>query len=51
MALNPLDDTYFPTSPSIENDAGLDNDTGNRHGVTGYLDDRAVVTRIAKMPR
>lgn len=51
VALNPLDDTYFPTSPSIENDAGLDNDTGNRHGVTGYLDDRAVVTRIAKMPR
>jgi len=48
VALNPLDDEYFPADPAILNHDGVDNDTDNRHGIVGYLDDRQVVLKVAQ---
>lgn len=46
VALYPLDSTNFPVSPPIDNHAGVNNHTANRHGVAGYLDDPLVAGSI-----
>lgn len=46
VALNPLDRSYFPVDPAIENFNGVRNKTKNRHGIIGYLDDPKVAARI-----
>jgi hypothetical protein len=46
VALYPLDDANFPVTPAIENHDRVRNATDNRHGISGYLDDPLVVTRI-----
>lgn len=45
VALYPLDRRNFGVTP-IENKTDVDNDTKNRHGITGYLDDAEVARRI-----
>lgn len=47
VALNPLDDTYFPAEPAIVNFNQVRNETDNRHGIVGYLNDRDVAAQIA----
>jgi pimeloyl-ACP methyl ester carboxylesterase len=47
VALNPLDDQYFPTHPPVTNHGGVKNSTDNQHGITGYLDDPDVAAAIA----
>lgn len=47
VALNPLDDTYFPTDPIIINNNHVDNQTDNRHGIVGYLNDAGVARQVA----
>ncbi|MDR6560181.1 MULTISPECIES: hypothetical protein [unclassified Arcicella] len=42
VALNPLDKTYFNIQPQIENKSDVDNQTSNRHGIEGYLNDKTV---------
>lgn len=46
VALHPLDSTYFPVSPEIENYSGVHNPTANQHGISGYLSDPVVARRI-----
>jgi hypothetical protein len=49
VALYPLSPTWFPldpAEPSIENKTDVRNKTENRHGISGYLDDREVARRI-----
>jgi hypothetical protein len=46
VALNPLDENFFPIQPAIENNADVKNRTNNRHGIVGYLDDQTVAARI-----
>jgi pimeloyl-ACP methyl ester carboxylesterase len=46
IALYPLDQENFPVSPAIENYAGVKNDTGDRHGIVGYLRDRQIAKRV-----
>jgi hypothetical protein len=46
VALFALDDANFPIDPSIENKIDVDNDTSNRHGISGYLSDAVVARRI-----
>lgn len=46
VALNPLDAKCFPIDPLIENKNNVDNDTDNRHGIMGYLNDKEVARRI-----
>ncbi len=46
VALNPLDDTYFPTDPSIKNNNSVKNKTDNRHGIIGYLNDPNIAKAI-----
>ena len=46
VALYPLDGANFPVTPAIENYAGVNNHTDNRHGIAGYLDDPVVAKRI-----
>lgn len=48
VALNPLDNRYFPTDPLIVNYNGVDNHTNNRHGIIGYLNDANVAKQIEK---
>ncbi|MEL0587209.1 MAG: hypothetical protein AAES65_20370 [Candidatus Thiodiazotropha sp. (ex. Lucinoma kazani)] len=48
VALNPLDNRYFPTDPLIVNNNNVDNHTENRHGIIGYLNDAEVATQIAE---
>jgi pimeloyl-ACP methyl ester carboxylesterase len=47
VALNPLDNVYFPANPSIVNNNRDRNKTDNRHGIIGYLNDRDVAEQIA----
>ncbi|MFI6173785.1 hypothetical protein ACIBCN_43930 [Nocardia sp. NPDC051052] len=49
VALRPLDDSYFPTDPPIENHGGVTNFTSNRHGIAGYLADPTVAARISEL--
>jgi pimeloyl-ACP methyl ester carboxylesterase len=46
VALYPLDANNFPVSPAVENYSAVRNDTDNRHGIAGYLDDSTVAARI-----
>jgi hypothetical protein len=46
VALHPLDRSYFPVTPEIENYGGVLNETSNRHGIVGYLSDPLVARRI-----
>lgn len=47
VALNPLDSDYFPADPEIINYDGVNNQTENRHGIVGYLNDANVARQIA----
>lgn len=46
VALYALDKAHFKVNPAIENLAHVQNGTDNRHGITGYLDDKIVARRI-----
>jgi hypothetical protein len=46
VALYPLDEDTFPITPSIENKTDVNNQTENRHGIVGYLNDKEVAKRI-----
>jgi hypothetical protein len=46
VALYPLDRVHFDVDPMIENKINVDNDTNNRHGISGYLKDKDVARRI-----
>ena len=46
VALFPLDADNFPVAPRIENYDEVDNQTENRHGIIGYLNDKSVAARI-----
>jgi hypothetical protein len=48
VALNPLDNRYFPTNPAIVNYDGVHNQTSNRHGIVGYLNDAHVAQQVAE---
>ena len=47
VALNPLDGKWFPVRPKIVNNHQVDNNTDNRHGIIGYLNDRNVAAQVA----
>jgi pimeloyl-ACP methyl ester carboxylesterase len=46
VSLFPLDPGRFPVTPPVENYGEVDNDTSNRHGISGYLSDPVVARRI-----
>lgn len=46
VALYPLDDANFPVSPAVENYAGVKNQTADRHGIAGYLNDKRVAAAV-----
>jgi len=46
VALYPLDDANFPVSPAIENYGGVKNQTADRHGIAGYLNDKRVAATV-----
>ncbi|PLC51106.1 hypothetical protein CR159_05815 [Pollutimonas subterranea] len=49
VALYPLNASHFPLEPavpSIKNKQDVHNRTENRHGVSGYLDDKEVARQI-----
>ena len=46
VALTPLDAANFPVTPAIENYDQVKNQTDNRHGIIGYLNDKSVAERI-----
>jgi hypothetical protein len=46
VSLYPLNADHFNVSPSIENKTDVNNDTSNRHGISGYLSDPVVARRI-----
>jgi hypothetical protein len=49
VALYPLDPQNFPIdppNPAIENKTDVNNNTDNRHGIAGYLDNDVVASRI-----
>lgn len=46
VALYPLDAQRFDVNPAIENNTGVRNQTENRHGIAGYLNDKEVAKRI-----
>jgi hypothetical protein len=46
VALRALDATNFPIDPAITNRDHVDNDTDNRHGISGYLKDKEVAAKI-----
>jgi hypothetical protein len=46
VALRPLDAATFPVRPPIRNKTSVKNKTKNRHGISGYLDDRDVAKEI-----
>jgi hypothetical protein len=46
VALYPLTRGNFDIDPEIENKTDVDNHTTNRHGISGYLNDKAVAKRI-----
>jgi hypothetical protein len=48
VALYPLDGAHFDVSPAIENRTDVSNDTGNHHGISGYLSDQQVALHIYK---
>jgi len=46
VALYPLDKGHFNVKPPIENLAHVHNETPNHHGISGYLEDKIVASRI-----
>jgi hypothetical protein len=49
VALHALDPENLPLTPAlhpIDNNNDVDNKTANRHGISGYLDDKSVARRI-----
>lgn len=46
VALNPLDTMSFGVDPAIVNYDGVDNQTSNRHGIVGYLNDPDIARAI-----
>ncbi len=46
VALYPLYKNNFDVDPVIENKTDVRNETSNRHGISGYLDDKDVARRI-----
>lgn len=46
VALNPLNKKYFDISPSIKNKSDVQNQTSNRHGIDGYLNDATIAKQI-----
>lgn len=46
VALYPLDEKHFNVTPAIENNLRIENQTENRHGIAGYLNNREVAKRI-----
>jgi hypothetical protein len=46
VALYPLDSDNWPVAPGIQNYGGVRNQTDNRHGIAGYLNDPQVAARI-----
>jgi hypothetical protein len=46
VALYPLNDSNFPVNPGVENFAGVRNQTADRHGVAGYLNDKNVAAEV-----
>jgi hypothetical protein len=46
VALYPLDKAHFDIDPAIENSSAVHNRTDNRHGISGYLDDKDIARRI-----
>lgn len=46
VALYPLTREHFDIDPEIENKRDVDNHTRNRHGISGYLNDKQVARRI-----
>jgi pimeloyl-ACP methyl ester carboxylesterase len=46
VALYPLDARGFDVDPAIENKTDVHNQTQNRHGIAGYLNDAEVARRI-----
>ena len=47
VALYPLDSVHFDVNPGIANKTDVHNQTSNRHGISGYLDDKDVALNIA----
>jgi hypothetical protein len=46
VALQPLNKKHFNITPAINNYDGVSNNTKNRHGIEGYLDDAVVAKMI-----
>lgn len=46
VALNPLDKDYFNIQPQIRNYKDVNNQTTNRHGIEGYLNDEIIAKEI-----
>ncbi len=46
VALNPLNKIYFDLVPAIDNKRDVNNQTDNRHGIEGYLNDEKVAKEI-----
>lgn len=46
VALFALDSDHFDVDPAIENKTDVDNQTKNRHGMSGYLSDPEIASRI-----
>jgi hypothetical protein len=46
VALYPLDKGHFNVKPAIENLAHVHNSTSNHHGISGYLEDKVVASRL-----
>lgn len=47
VALNPLAKPWFPVKPKVVNNNKVRNNTENRHGIIGYLDDKEVAAQVA----
>ena len=46
IALHPLGREHFNNGFDIVNSTDVDNHTDNRHGIAGYLDDKAIAKTI-----
>lgn len=46
VALQPLDSEHFAVEPAITNHGEVTNETFNRHGISGYLDDPVLAAHI-----
>jgi hypothetical protein len=46
VALYPLDNDNFPVTTAVQNYPGVRNQTDNRHGISGYLNDKQVAGTV-----